>query len=88
MTEKITSEINIVPIKPKNGHIAFVSIVLFGQLYINSIAVYTRFGGGIRLVYPRKKNIDICHPINNTFGEKIENEVLIEIMKLDLFGNY
>ena len=49
------SEINIIPIKPKNGHIAFVSFILFEKLYINSVAVYTHFGGGIRLVYPRKR---------------------------------
>lgn len=80
------SEINIVPIKPKNGHIAFVSFILFEKLYINSVAVYTRFGGGIRLVYPRKKNLDVCHPINHEFGDAIENEVLMEILKYELFS--
>lgn len=80
------SEINIVPIKPKNGHIAFVSFILFEKLYINSVAVYTRYGGGIRLVYPRKKNLDVCHPINYEFGDAIEKEVLMEILKYELFS--
>jgi hypothetical protein len=85
MTNVVT-EINIIPIKPKNGHIAFASFVLFDQIYINSVAVYTRFGGGIRLVYPRKKNIDICHPINHEFGQIIEKHILSEINENDLFG--
>lgn len=86
MTENLLSEINIVPIRPKNGHVAFVSFVLLGNLYINSVAVYTRFGGGIRLVYPRKKNLDVCYPINHEFGERIEHEVLLEILKYELFS--
>jgi len=81
-----TSEINIVPIKPKNGHVAFVSFILFEKLYISSVAVYTRFGGGIRLVYPRKKNLDVCYPINHEFGDAIEQEILMEILKYELFS--
>jgi len=80
------SEINIVPIKPKNGHIAFVSFVLFEKLCINSVAVYTRFGDGIRLVYPRKKNLDVCYPINHEFSDAVEREVLVEILKYELFS--
>jgi DNA-binding cell septation regulator SpoVG len=86
MNNNIVSEISIVPIKPKNGMVAFVSFVLFEQLYVNSVAVYTRFGGGIRLVYPRKKNLDICHPISHEFGELVESAVLMEILKYELFS--
>lgn len=88
MQQKLVSEINIIPIKPHNGHVAFVSFVLFEKLYINSVAIYTRFGGGIRLVYPRRRNLDICHPVNREFGDAIEQAVLVEVLKYDLFGEY
>lgn len=86
MNENLVSEVNIVPIKPKNGHVAFVSFILYKQLYINSVAVYTRFNGGIRLVYPRKKNQDICYPISHELGDKIEQAILVELLKYELFS--
>lgn len=78
------SEINIIPVKPKFGLIAFASFVLFDSLYISSVAIYTRPHGGIRLVYPRKKNLDICHPIKHQLGVSIENALLDEMQKHEL----
>lgn len=83
MNNTLVTEINIVPIKPKYGHIAFASFVIFGSFYINSVAVYTRFGGGIRLVYPRKKNLDICYPTNNEIGAKIEAAIYEEMIRYE-----
>jgi hypothetical protein len=80
----IVSEISLVPIKPKYGHIAFASFVLFDALYISSVAVYTRPGGGIRLVYPRKKNLDMCHPIKQELGAVIEGAVFEEMQRYEL----
>lgn len=80
----IVSEINIVMIKPKYGHIAFASFVLFEMLYISSVAIYTRPGGGIRLVYPRKKNLDVCHPIKHELGVRIEESILSEMQSYEL----
>lgn len=80
----IVSEINLVPIKPRFGHIAFASFVLFDMLYISSVAVYTRPGGGIRLVYPRKKNLDVCHPIKQELGAAIEEAILSEMQHHEL----
>lgn len=82
----IISDINIIPITPKNGHIAFVSFVVERKLAINYVAVYTRFSGGIRLVYPRKKNLDIVYPIEYDFGNDIEIEVYKELIKFGLFS--
>src|SRR3989344_3195562 len=74
------SEIQIVPIKPQDGLVAFASFVLDNSLYLGSIGIITRPEGGYRLVYPTKKvglrNINIFHPINKTFAESIENEVI------------
>lgn len=79
MTHQIT-EIQIIPIKPKNGIVAFTSFVLDGVLYLSSIAIMTRPDGGHRLVFPTKKigdrSINIFHPINKEFSETIKKEVM------------
>ncbi len=73
-------ELNIIPVKPKDGLIAFASFILDKKYYVSSVAIYTRLGGdGWRLVYPSKKvgdkNINIFHPINSEVGTKIEEAV-------------
>lgn len=74
------SEIQIIPIKPQDGLVAFASFVLGNSLYLGSIGIITRPEGGYRLVYPTKKvgarSINIFHPINKTFAESIEKEVI------------
>ncbi len=77
---QIISEISIVPIKPKFGHIAFASFLLFECFYVCSVAVYTRPGGGIRLVFPRKKNLDICHPTKHELYQMAESEIFDEMV--------
>jgi DNA-binding cell septation regulator SpoVG len=76
----VISEIQIIPIKPQNGLVAFVSFILNDYLYLGSIGIVTRPEGGYRLVYPTKKiglrNINIFHPINKSFAETIEKEVI------------
>lgn len=84
MSKPYVTEISIVPVKPRFGHIAFVSFVLFNALYIGSVAVYTRPGGGIRLVFPRKKNMDVCHPINHELGKMIEESIYDEMVQYEL----
>jgi len=87
MKTKLT-EIQIIPIKPQNGLVAFVSFVLDGSLYLGSIGIVTRPQGGYRLTYPTKtvgtRDMNIYHPINKSFAETIEKEVLKkleEVMK-------
>lgn len=74
------SEIQIIPVKPQDGLVAFVSFILDESIYLGSIAVLTRPEGGYRLVYPTKKvglrNINIFHPINKAFSQSIEKEVI------------
>ncbi len=84
------SEIQIIPIKPQEGLVGFASFVLNDSLYLGSIGILTRIEGGFRLVYPTKKvglrNISIFHPINKTFAESIEKEVVKrfeDVMKND-----
>ncbi len=79
MEPKIT-EIQIIPIKPQNGLVAFASFVLDGSLYLGSIGIVTRPQGGYRLVYPTKKvvdrNLNIFYPINREFALAIEQRVV------------
>ena len=87
------TEIQIIPIKPQNGLVAFVSFVLDENLYLGSIGIVTRPEGGYRLVYPTKKvglrNINIFHPISKSFAESVEKEVinkLEDVMKNDRYN--
>jgi len=79
MKTKIT-EIQIIPIKPKEGLVAFASFILDGKLYLGSIGIMTRPQGGYRLVYPTKKvadrNLNIFYPISREFALVIEQEVI------------
>lgn len=87
------SEIQIVPIKPQDGLVAFASCVIDKKLYVSSIGIVTRPTGGYRLLYPTKKigikNINIYHPINKSFAETIEREVIKkfeDVMKNDRYS--
>ena len=83
------SEIEIIPIKPQSGLIAFACFVLDEKYYVSSVAIYTRLdGSGYRLVYPTKKigerNINIFHPINREASEAISEAVIKKVN--ELFG--
>ncbi len=79
MTNRL-SEIQIIPIKPQNGLVAFASFVLDKSLYLGSIGIMIRPQGGYRLVYPTKKvadrNLNIFYPISREFALAIEQEVV------------
>lgn len=77
---KIT-EIQIIPIKPKDGLVAFGSLVLDGCLYLGSIGIYQKLdGSGYRITYPTKKigdkNINIYHPINQEASRAVETAII------------
>lgn len=77
----LVSEVQIVPVKPRDGLVAFASCVVNGQFYVGDIAIYTRLNGGYRLVYPARtlptgKRINCFHPINRDVGEAVEQAVV------------
>lgn len=80
------SEINIVPIKPRDGLVAFASFVIDGSLYCGSVGIMTQPFGGYRLVYPTKrvgdKQYDIFHPINHGAGSLLQKVVVAEYEKI------
>lgn len=78
---KVISEVQIVPVKPNNGLVAFASFVLNEELYLGSIGIFTRLNGlGYRLTYPTRKvgntNIQVFHPTTRELSEEINRCVL------------
>lgn len=79
METEIT-EIQIIPIKPKDGLVGFASFVFNDCLYLSSIGIYTRPQGGYRLTYPTRKtpngSIGIFYPIDRETAKEIEQKVI------------
>ena len=82
MKEIIISEIQIIPVKPKEGLVAFASCVINDQFYVGDIAVYTRpDGSDYRLVFPSKTlhsgaRINVFHPINREAGHQLKSQII------------
>jgi DNA-binding cell septation regulator SpoVG len=80
-TELKVSEIEIVPVKPRGGLVAFAGFVVNEAFYVGDVGVHTRLrGDGIRLVYPRHtlpNGAKVCafHPIRKDVATKIEEQV-------------
>ena len=83
MTDLNLTEVEIIPVKPRQGLVAFASCVVDGWLYIANIAIHTRpDGSGYRLVFPVKvlpngKTIHCFHPVSQEAGHLL-NEAIIE----------
>lgn len=81
------SEIQITPVKPFNGLIAFASFVIDDSFYIGSVGVHKKLNAeGYRLTYATKKvgdkGINIFHPINKEVSKQIEESIFNELIKL------
>lgn len=83
MNEFEIFEIQVIPMKPREGLVAFASCVINNALYLGNIAVYTSPSNhsGFRLVYPVKvlpngKEIHCVHPINKKAGELISKAII------------
>ena len=80
------SEVGITPIKPQNGLVGFASMVIDGNIYLGSIAVYVKPDGSYRLLYPAKKTgnkqMDIFHPINYFASKEIEKAIFDKCKKV------
>ncbi len=74
------SEIEIEPVKPQSGLVAFASFVLNDWLYCGSVAIMTRLDGSYRLCFPTRKlssgEISVFHPINKAVERAISRAVL------------
>jgi len=77
------TEVQILPIKPKDGLVGFASVVINRSIYLGSIGIHTKLdGSGYRLTYPTKYTLDktfnIFHPINQEASKLIEEAVILK----------
>lgn len=85
--KKVIDEIQIIPVKPKDGLVGFASLVLNNELYLSSIGIFTKLGSqGYRLTYPTRKvgnkQVQIFHPINREVSKQIEDSVLAKAVQI------
>ena len=84
MMIKIT-EVTYFPLKPtQQGLIGFASCLFNDSLSLNSIAIYSKPGGDIRLLFPdtylaNGKQINVFYPINNQTYEAIRQAIARKI---------
>lgn len=75
------TEIQITPIKPRDGLVAFASVVLDGGIHLGFIGIHTKLdGSGYRLTYPTKKaglkDLNIFYPLNKEMSKMIEEAII------------
>lgn len=78
------SEVKVSILTPKDGLIAFASVVLDGGFYVGGIAIHEKLDGtGYRLTYPTRKaanqTFNICHPIAHEVSKAIEQAIFQEL---------
>jgi stage V sporulation protein G len=87
MEIKIT-DIQVTPITPRNGLVAFASVTLNNSVYLGSIGVYTRLdgSGSYRITYPTKKvgkkDLNIHRPTNEEMSKMIEEAIILKTKEL------
>lgn len=86
------SEIQIAPVKPRNGLVAFASCVIDDSLFVGNIAIYTSLSNseGYRLVFPSKAlasgvEVQCVHPINRETGRTISRAIINRYENLILY---
>ena len=83
---KPISEVQLKIIKPKDGLVAFASLVLDQKLYLSSIGVFSKLEGGYRITYPTKKvgesDLHIFHPITKELGQEIEKAIIRKVTEV------
>jgi len=89
MSEIVVSEIQIIPVNPQSGLVAFASCLINNQFYIGGIGVYTSplSPDYFRLVYPTKvlnngRKLNIVYPINKEIGSIVQKRIAEEYLKL------
>ncbi|NCP67828.1 hypothetical protein GW756_05750 [bacterium] len=82
------SEIEIIPIKPQKGLLAFANFVLDEKLFVSSVAIHSKIdGSGYRLTYPKKNKFDLFHPINRQTSKAIEEAIISEFKNVMNLNN-
>jgi stage V sporulation protein G len=73
-------KVEIIPIKPHEGLLAFASVEIDDSFYIGSIGVHKkRDGKGYRITFPTRKvgnhQFTICHPTKQDLSKEIESAI-------------
>ena len=82
MQNSIITRVEIIPIMPKQGLVAFANVVLEDKIAINGIGIHTCLSrGGYRLVYPDKvlpngKIVQICYPLSRDMADLIKEAII------------
>ena len=76
----IVTKVELIPIRPQNGLVAFACVEINNQFYISSIGVHKRRdGSGYRITYPTRKvgqqDVVIFHPMNLHLSKEIEQAI-------------
>ena len=78
--ETRVSNVQIIPIKPKDGLIGFASLIFDNSFYFGSIGIYTRPDGSLRLTFPTRKisdqSLPVFHPIDKEIANLIDQAVI------------
>jgi DNA-binding cell septation regulator SpoVG len=83
-TKKLVTKVELVPIIPNKGHIAFANIVIENKLALNGVGIHTCLSrSGFRLLYPTKtlpngKVIQMYYPINKQVADEIQDTIINE----------
>ena len=94
MSDLRVSDIQIMPLTPKDGLVAIASFIVNECLFVGDVAIYTSFTNplGFRLVYPDKilrngKRINCVYPITREAGLIISKAVIDKYKKLMVRAN-
>lgn len=76
------TEIELIPIKAKQGLVFFGNFVLDNRYFVGNVAIYSKLDkpGEFRLVYPTKtlkngRQIPVFYPIDHKVSDEIETAV-------------
>lgn len=83
----VVSEVNITPVKPTDGLVAFASCVIDGHLYLGSLGVHQLLNGnGYRITYPTKRigsrQLNYFHPLTKEAGKLIEQAIVAKCIEI------
>jgi len=88
MSNVSITEVQLIPVKFKDGLTFFASCILDHKYFVGNIAIYSlKYGGGFRLVYPTKKlsngqQVPLFYPISKRVGTAIQDRVSAQAEKL------
>lgn len=83
---KLITDIQITPIIPCNGLVAFASFIYNQAIFVSSIAIHAKLdGSGYRLTYPTKRAGNstkvLFHPITKELSKAIEEAVIAAFLQ-------